>query len=150
MAPLAIAGAIIALASPHLCGLAVLGCYSIPSHMFISPFPHEPVLLYYAKFFSIAGGYPLWKYEVALLVGRAPRFYTLAVLGYVLQPPTWLLIVLALGAVIAPLVKKLFDRLRAKLIIARERSKPKAEVAPLASSPRRVPSQLESSAARGC
>ena len=34
---------------PEQSGMVWLGLYTIPSHMFVSPFPHEPVLLFYAK-----------------------------------------------------------------------------------------------------
>ncbi len=162
--------------------LIIFGLYSIPSHMLISPFAHEPALLYTAKFFpawqitlaatigctlaglfdywlllpllhhkslrpklenkrlfqklmtyfkkspfwflvvagfspvpfypfkflSVAGGYPLWRYEVALVVGRAPRYYTLAYLGYILQPPTWVLALLFVFFLVLPLAQKLF------------------------------------------
>ncbi len=155
--------------------LVVFGLYSIPSHMLISPFPHEPALLYVAKvypaifvatagiigcllagvfdycilgwlfnhrlirpkfentriytatvaffrkapfwmlvvaaltpvpfypikFLSIASNYPLWKYQAALLVGRFPRFWLLAWLGYVFQVPNSIL--LALGLLIVAL-----------------------------------------------
>ena len=150
--------------------LVVFGLYSIPSHMLISIFPHEPALLYAAKFYpelavatagiigcmlagvfdycllgwlfnhrivrpkfentrlyratlaffqkapfwmlvvagltpipfypvkliSIASNYPLWRYEAALLVGRFPRFWLLAWLGYIIQVPNSILIALGL------------------------------------------------------
>lgn len=162
--------------------LVIFGLYSIPSHMLISPFAHEPALFYAAKFYppwqialagtigctiaglfdywlllpllhhkslrpkldnkrlfqkamaffkkspfwflvvagfspvpfypfkflSIAGGYPLWKYESALVIGRAPRYYTLAYLGYILQVPTWLLIALFVFFLMLPIVQRLF------------------------------------------
>ena len=196
----AITGLWIAEVFPQIRGLVVLAFYTIPSHMFISPFPHEPALLYYAKsfsslavtisatvgcllagvfdywlflsvvhhqkfrskyagtklyqksvaffqkapfwtlvitgyspipdypfkFLSMASGYPLWKYEVALLVGRAPRYYTYAVLGYALQPPAWMLIALALAPVAVHFIKKLVAHVRVKISINRERSKRQA------------------------
>lgn len=165
-----LAGAALLMALPAKRGLVLLGLYTIPSHMFVSPFSHEPVLLYYAKFYpawecalasitgclvagfwdywlfvplihqprvrsryvntvlykkslqlfrkspflalvvtgltpvpfypvkflSIADGYPLKRYVLALIVGRTPRYYALAYLGHVLKPPNWSLLVLAL------------------------------------------------------
>ncbi len=48
---LAVAALLVWLYPPHR-GLVWLGLYTIPSHMLVSPFPHEPLLLYYAKSFS--------------------------------------------------------------------------------------------------
>lgn len=168
---LVVAGIVIAYwALPDRRGLVLLGAYTIPSHMFVSPFPHEPMLLYYAKFnpawecalvsmmgclvagfwdywlfvplvhhqrvrskyvntglykrfiglfrispffalvivgltpipfypvkfLSISDGYPLKRYLAALVVGRGPRYYVLAYLGYVLKLPNWSLVALAL------------------------------------------------------
>jgi membrane protein YqaA with SNARE-associated domain len=166
---LALAG-LVAVAAPGERGLAWLMLYTIPSHAFISPFPHEPVLLYYSKiyspwacatasmlgclaaavldyafvlplihhprirrryerarlyqrllalfrrqpfwalvvagltpipfypikFLSLASDYPLRSYLAALVVGRFPRYLALAWFGYVVQPPNWSLVLLAL------------------------------------------------------
>lgn len=160
--------------------LILFGLYSIPSHMLISPFPHEPYLFliakYYTpltislvamlgcgiagfldywllmplinhrslrpkfennslyqkslhifkkspflllsgaamspipyypfKFLSIAGNYPLWKYQTALLVGRMPRYFLLALLGKALQVPTWLLVVIFFVLLLLPFAQK--------------------------------------------
>jgi membrane protein YqaA with SNARE-associated domain len=53
------------------------------------PVPSEPF-----KMLSVVTDYPAWKYIVALIVGRSPKYYTIAYLGYVLQPPTWLIMLL--------------------------------------------------------
>jgi len=175
-----VAGALFAMAIllmhvfPEERRLILVGLYSIPSHVFVTPFPQEPAVLYGAKYYSpwlvtavmtaggclsakldylfltpvltrdsvrakfatsglyqklltffrlspfwlltivnyapiplspfkllcIAEGYPLWKYEASLLVGRAPKYYTLALLGYVLQPPTSALITLVIVVVV--------------------------------------------------
>ena len=168
--------------------LIIFGLYSVPSHMLISPFPHEPALLYTAKYYSptaisiagtigcclagifdywlliplinhdmvrpkfenkplfrkalaffkkspfwllviaaytpvpfypfkflsIAGKYPIWKYEAALIVGRTPRYFTLAWLGYVLQPPTWTLIALFAILIFLPVSNRLYSRFKKK------------------------------------
>lgn len=173
---------------PDYYELIVFGLYSIPSHMLISPFPHEPALLYTAKYYSptaisiagtigcclagifdywllipllnhdvvrpkfedkplfrkslaffkkspfwllviaaytpipfypfkflsIAGKYPIWKYEAALIVGRTPRYFTLALLGYALQPPTWTLIALFMVLILLPVANRLYARWKKK------------------------------------
>ena len=170
---LTIASAVVAfmLATPEeYFGILQLGLYTIPSHVFISPFPHEPVLLgiardhgawacaaistwgalvaalidyrwtlsfvhkpgvrakyvdaalyqkadrwfskapfltlvvtgltpipYYPfKFLALASGYSRTMYMWAMVIGRTPRYWMLAYLGYVLQPPTWTLVLLAM------------------------------------------------------
>ncbi|UCG50732.1 MAG: VTT domain-containing protein [Candidatus Latescibacterota bacterium] len=164
---------------PGTRGILWLALYSIPAHMFISPFSHEAVLLYYAKFtaahwcaiasligcliaglwdywlfiplihhprvrskyartglykksvrlfrkwpfwalvifgltpipfypikfLAIADHYPMRRYLLALIVGRTPRFYVLAFLGYVFKLPNWSLVVLALIILIVTIVK---------------------------------------------
>ena len=45
-------GLLLLWALPEKRGAVLLGLYTIPSHMFVSPFSHEPVLLYYAKTYS--------------------------------------------------------------------------------------------------
>ncbi|MGH7450748.1 MAG: hypothetical protein ACRENG_05350, partial [bacterium] len=49
---IALIGGILIQAMPVNRQLILFGLYSIPSHMFISPFPHEPALLYTAKLYS--------------------------------------------------------------------------------------------------
>ncbi|MDH3217565.1 MAG: VTT domain-containing protein [Candidatus Krumholzibacteria bacterium] len=179
-------GAVLLAALPEARGLVLLGLYTIPSHMFVSPFSHEPLLLYYAKFYpawgcalasiigclvaavwdywlfvplvhkprlrskyvtnvlyrksvhlfrkspfvtlvvagltpvpfypvkflSIADGYPLKRYLLALIVGRTPRYYVLAYLGYVLKLPNWSLIVLALVILVIALYQNRSQKAR--------------------------------------
>jgi ribonucleoside-triphosphate reductase len=49
---LAVCSLVFYLLYPAERGLLWLALYTIPSHMFISPFSHEPVLLYFAKYHS--------------------------------------------------------------------------------------------------
>ena len=167
---LAVGSAYLFVTAPRFHGILWLGLYSIPSHMFISPLPHEPALLYFAKsysailctaastvacliagmwdywlfvplmhhprirskytevslyqksirffrkspfwalviagftplpfypvkFLAITDHYPLKRYLLALFVGRTPRYWLIAYLGYVLQLPNWCLAALAL------------------------------------------------------
>ena len=55
----------------------------------LTPLPYYPF-----KFLSIAGRYPFGKYALAQLAGRIPRFYFLALLGYVIKIPTWAIAVI--------------------------------------------------------
>lgn len=51
-----------------------------------------PIPFYPFKFLSIASNYSQNKYLLALLVGRAPRYFLLIWLGYTIKIPDWLLI----------------------------------------------------------
>lgn len=51
-----------------------------------------PIPFYPFKFLSIASNYSQNKYLLALLVGRAPRYFLLIWLGYTIKIPNWLLI----------------------------------------------------------
>ena len=195
------ASLVLVLMLPGLQDLVIFGLYSIPSHMLISPFAHEPILLHYAKFYSpfmislagtigcciaglldywlliplvnhryvrkkfedknvfrkslrffekapflllmggalspvpfyplkflaIAGGYPLWRYELALILGRAPRFFILAVIGYALQPATWLLVAIFLVMLVLPFYKQIARWLHAALPFGKPRKIPHLE-----------------------
>lgn len=164
---------------PRYHGALWLALYTIPSHMFVSPFPHEPALLYFSKtysatlcalastagclvagmwdywlfiplmhhprvrskyedvglyqksirlfrkspfwalvlagatpipfypikFLSLTDRYPLKKYLLALIVGRAPRYWAIAYLGYVFRFPNWSLVLLALAILVLTLVQ---------------------------------------------
>jgi membrane protein YqaA with SNARE-associated domain len=50
----AIGGALIVILAPEFAGLFLLALYNIPSNS-VFPIPHEPVVLYFAKFY-----HPLW------------------------------------------------------------------------------------------
>jgi membrane protein YqaA with SNARE-associated domain len=43
-----------------------------------------------------ASGYPFWRYLLAGLLGRLPRFYALAYLGHAFAIPAWVLVVVTL------------------------------------------------------
>lgn len=65
----------------------------------------SPVPFYPFKFLSIMGNYPLWKYQSALITGRIPRYYVLAILGNALQLPGWLLIAIFVVLLLPTLIK---------------------------------------------
>jgi len=176
---LAVCSACVFFLLPGYHGVLWLALYTIPSHMFVSPLPHEPALLYFAKsysatlcalaslagclvagmwdywlfvplmhhprvrskyanvgfyqksvrlfrrspfwalvfagatpipfypvkFLSICDRYPLKRYLLALAVGRTPRYWVLAYLGYVFGFPNWSLVALALMFVVFTVIQ---------------------------------------------
>ena len=71
----------------------------------LSPVPFYPV-----RILSVASGYPLWKYATAVLLGRIPRYYFLALFGAVLNIPNWLIGVFFLSLISPPIYRKLSKR----------------------------------------
>ncbi len=64
-----------------------------------------PIPFFPFKFLSFSLHYPLWKYLSALLLGRFPRYALLAWIGYVVRVPTWLLVAIFGGAILAYAIK---------------------------------------------
>jgi uncharacterized membrane protein YdjX (TVP38/TMEM64 family) len=64
-----------------------------------------PIPFFPFKFLSFSLRYPLARYLIALLVGRFPRYVLLAWIGHVIQIPTWLLIAVFGGAILAYALK---------------------------------------------
>lgn len=64
-----------------------------------------PIPFFPFKFLSFSVRYPLWKYLTALLLGRFPRYALLAWIGYVIDIPTWLLVAIFGGAILAYAIK---------------------------------------------
>jgi uncharacterized membrane protein YdjX (TVP38/TMEM64 family) len=62
----------------------------------LTPIPFYPV-----KFLALSASYPLPRYLLALIVGRAPKFYLYGWLGEALDIPNWV-IVGAFVALVAP------------------------------------------------
>jgi len=54
LAAYAVVGTVVLVAVPHLAGVFLLGAYCIPANSVI-PVPHEPAILYFAKFYD-----PFW------------------------------------------------------------------------------------------
>jgi membrane protein YqaA with SNARE-associated domain len=71
-----------------------------------TPIPFVPL-----KLLAIAGGYPQWRYQLALLIGRAPRYAIISWLGYVIPFPNWLLVTIMILLVIAYVI----SHIRAKI-----------------------------------
>jgi MoaA/NifB/PqqE/SkfB family radical SAM enzyme/membrane protein YqaA with SNARE-associated domain len=50
-----------------------------------------PIPFFVFKFMVCASKYPLWKYLTAVAIGRFPRYYLLALAGFALQIPNWII-----------------------------------------------------------
>lgn len=64
-----------------------------------------PIPFFPFKFLSFSLHYPLSRYLSALLIGRFPRYVLLAWVGHVINIPTWLLVAIFGGAILAYAVK---------------------------------------------
>lgn len=72
-----------------------------------------PVPFYPMRFLVVLAKYPVKRYLLAVLLSRTPRYYILALLGYVLKLPNYLLIIIFIFlAVIAyiPMIKGLMNK----------------------------------------
>lgn|GEM_PF-1492487 len=56
-------------------------------------FAFTPLPFYVVKFLVFSSGYSMFRYMSAMTVGRLPRLYLLALLGYFLRVPTWIMII---------------------------------------------------------
>ena len=70
----------------------------------LTPIPFYPV-----KFIALSESYPARRYLLALIVGRAPRFYVYAWLGDAFAIPDWLIIGAFLAMVAPAVVVKLWQ-----------------------------------------
>ena len=66
-------------------------------------FTMTPLPIYVVRVLAPAAGYSIVRYIVALMVGRFPRFYVVALLGYMFPVPTWVLVVI-FALMIAPVI----------------------------------------------
>jgi len=57
-------------------------------------FSATPLPIYVVRILAPAAKYSITRYILALMVGRFPRFYAVAMLGYIFPIPTWILLVL--------------------------------------------------------
>jgi membrane protein YqaA with SNARE-associated domain len=55
-------------------------------------FSLTPLPIYVVRILAPAAGYPVWRYVCAIMLGRLPRFFALAWIGYLFPLPTWLLV----------------------------------------------------------
>ncbi len=77
----------------------------------LSPVPFYPV-----RILSVASGYPMWKYTAAVVLGRIPRYYFLALFGALLKVPNWIIGIFFLSLVSGELFRQISKR-RAKRAI---------------------------------
>ena len=76
-----------------------------------------PVPFFPFKFLSFSIHYPMWKYVVALVVARFPRYYLLALIGATIPVPNWILITsvaVVFGLYLVKAVPQLVRRSRAR------------------------------------
>ncbi len=66
-----------------------------------------PIPFYPFKFMVYSSKYPLWKYLLAVAIGRFPRYYLLATAGKVFQVPDWLIVTAFLGMFALVYLKKI-------------------------------------------
>ena len=71
----------------------------------LTPIPFYPV-----KFLALSESYPLGRYLLALIVGRAPRYYLYAWLGDVLDVPNWAIIAAFAAMILAGVGGKLREK----------------------------------------
>lgn len=57
-------------------------------------FAATPLPVYVVRVLAPASGYPMWRYIVATMVGRFPRYYAVAWFGHLVHVPAWLLLAL--------------------------------------------------------
>jgi membrane protein YqaA with SNARE-associated domain len=90
-------------------------------------FAFAPIIFYPFRFLVVLGKYPAWKYILAVALGRAPRFFLLALLGKMVKVPNSALILFTLTLVLTggiPFLRNYFKkrRLRARQAAAAERN----------------------------
>lgn len=66
-----------------------------------------PIPFYPFKFMVYATKYPMWRYLIAVVIGRLPRYYLLGKAGQFFQIPDWLIISAFLGMFLLVYYKKI-------------------------------------------
>lgn len=66
-------------------------------------FSLTPLPIYVVRVLAPASGYPVWRYVIAITLGRFPRFLLVAWFGYMFHIPAWVLLAMFV-ALIAALV----------------------------------------------
>lgn len=87
-------------------------------------FAFTPLPFWAARVLAILHKYPLWRFMVATIVGRVPRWYLYALFGGAFSVPTWILV----GVMVIPAAIVIAGRLMRKESLL-------AETAPAAASP---------------
>ncbi|MBN1433140.1 VTT domain-containing protein [Candidatus Fermentibacterales bacterium] len=81
-----------------------------------SPIPFFPF-----KFLVYASRYPYWKFLLAVAIGRFPRYVLLALVGYTLDIPAWIIITGFALLVVSMYSKKMLDWARRALTPRKKR-----------------------------
>ncbi|MEL6824500.1 MAG: VTT domain-containing protein [Calditrichota bacterium] len=74
-----------------------------------------PLPFYPLKFMSIISHYPFWRYITAMLLGRLPRYYLIAYLGFAFEIPTWALVAMLAVFLLPAVLQKLWKSRQAEL-----------------------------------
>jgi membrane protein YqaA with SNARE-associated domain len=72
-----------------------------------------PLPFYPFRFLVVMAHYPIWKYLLAIFLSRTPRFYVLALIGYAIKIPDYLIIVIFIILIASaniPLWRKFFKK----------------------------------------
>lgn len=64
-------------------------------------FSLTPLPIYVVRVLAPAAGYPVWRYVCAIMLGRFPRFFALAWIGYLFPLPGWLLLAMFVALLVA-------------------------------------------------
>ncbi|MGH1362378.1 MAG: VTT domain-containing protein [Calditrichia bacterium] len=67
-----------------------------------------PLPFYPLKFLSIVSHYPFWRYISAMFLGRLPRYYLIAYLGFAFEFPTWALVAMLAAFLLPALIHRFF------------------------------------------
>lgn len=81
----------------------------------LSPVPFYPV-----RVLSVASHYPMWKYTLAVALGRVPRYFFLALFGAVLNVPNWVIAFFFLSLVTSAIWGKLSKKSRDTMVFPEE------------------------------
>jgi membrane protein YqaA with SNARE-associated domain len=76
-----------------------------------------PIIFYPFRFLVVLAKYPAWKFVLATALGRAPRFFLLALLGKLINVPNSVLILFTLTLVLSgaiPYLRNYFRQRRAR------------------------------------
>lgn len=60
--------------------------------MTIVVFAATPLPVYVVRVLAPATGYPLWRYMLATMIGRFPRYFAVAWVGHLVHIPSWVLL----------------------------------------------------------
>lgn len=74
-----------------------------------------PIPFFPFKFMVYASKYPIWRYLVAVIIGRLPRYYLLGKAGQFFQIPDWLIISAFLAMFLLVYYKKIINWIKKQI-----------------------------------